>query len=199
MNEKMKRKKDDWEIPEGVDRVLLHTCCAPCSSAIIEWMMAHGVRPTIYYCNPNIFPEEEYRIRKDECSRYARSLGLDIVDADYDHAAWRAQMEGFEDEPERGGRCLKCFRMRLLDTARYAHEHGFRVITTTLASSRWKSLEQINEAGHFAVSAYPDVIWWDQNWRKGGLSERRAAIIKEYHFYNQQYCGCEFSMRKSGG
>ncbi len=195
----MKRKKDDWEIPEGVDRVLLHTCCAPCSSAIIEWMMAHGVRPTIYYCNPNIFPEEEYRIRKDECSRYARSLGLDIVDADYDHAAWRAQMEGFEDEPERGGRCLKCFRMRLLDTARYAHEHGFRVITTTLASSRWKSLEQINEAGHFAVSAYPDVIWWDQNWRKGGLSERRAAIIKEYHFYNQQYCGCEFSMRKSGG
>lgn len=199
MNEKMKRKKDDWEIPEGVDRVLLHTCCAPCSSAIIEWMMAHGVRPTIYYCNPNIFPEEEYRIRKDECSRYAHSLGLDIVDADYDHAAWRAQMEGFEDEPERGGRCLKCFRMRLLDTARYAHEHGFRVITTTLASSRWKSLEQINEAGHFAVSAYPDVIWWDQNWRKGGLSERRAAIIKEYHFYNQQYCGCEFSMRKSGG
>lgn len=199
MNEKMKRKKDDWEIPEGVDRVLLHTCCAPCSSAIIEWMMAHGVRPTIYYCNPNIFPEEEYRIRKDECSRYARSLGLDIVDADYDHAAWRAQMEGFEDEPERGGRCLKCFRMRLLDTARYAHEHGFRVITTTLASSRWKSLEQINEAGHFAVSAYPDVIWWNQNWRKGGLSERRAAIIKEYHFYNQQYCGCEFSMRKSGG
>lgn len=199
MNEKMKRKKDDWEIPEGVDRVLLHTCCAPCSSAIIEWMMAHGVRPTIYYCNPNIFPEEEYRIRKDECSRYARSLGLDIVDADYDHAAWRAQMEGFEDEPERGGRCLKCFRMRLLDTARYAHEHGFRVITTTLASSRWKSLEQINEAGHFAVSAYPDVIWWDQNWRKGGLSERRAAIIKEYHFYNQQYCGCEFSMRRSGG
>lgn len=195
----MKRKKDDWEIPEGVDRVLLHTCCAPCSSAIIEWMMAHGVRPTIYYCNPNIFPEEEYRIRKDECSRYARSLGLDIVDADYDHAAWRAQMEGFEDEPERGGRCLKCFRMRLLDTARYAHEHGFRVITTTLASSRWKSLEQINEAGHFAVSAYPDVIWWNQNWRKGGLSERRAAIIKEYHFYNQQYCGCEFSMRKSGG
>ena len=195
----MKRKKDDWEIPEGGDRVLLHTCCAPCSSAIIEWMMAHGVRPTIYYCNPNIFPEEEYRIRKDECSRYARSLGLDIVDADYDHAAWRAQMEGFEDEPERGGRCLKCFRMRLLDTARYAHEHGFRVITATLASSRWKSLEQINEAGHFAVSAYPDVIWWDQNWRKGGLNERRAAIIKEYHFYNQQYCGCEFSMRKSGG
>lgn len=194
----MKKKKDEWEVPEGADKVLLHTCCAPCSSAIIEWLMAHGVRPTVYYCNPNIYPEEEYRIRKDECTRYARSLGLDIVDADYDHEAWRGQMAGLENEPERGGRCLKCFRIRLLDTARYAHEHGFRVITTTLASSRWKSLDQINEAGRFAVSVYSDVIWWDQNWRKGGLSERRIAIIREYGFYNQQYCGCEFSMRKTG-
>ena len=100
-----------------------------------------------------------------------------------------------KNEPERGGRCLKCFKMRLADTACYAHEHGFSVITTTLASSRWKSLEQINEAGHWAVAAYPDVTWWEQNWRKGGLSERRIAIIKEYNFYNQQYCGCEFSMR----
>ena len=190
------KKKKEWEIPEGVDKVLLHTCCAPCSSAIIEWLVAHGVRPTVYYCNPNIYPEEEYRIRKDECSRYARSLGLDIVDADYDHEAWRSCVAGLEEEHERGGRCLQCFKMRLLDTARYAHEHGFRVITTTLASSRWKSLDQINEAGRFAVAAYPDVIWWDQNWRKGGLNERRAAIIREYGFYNQQYCGCEFSMRK---
>ena len=79
--------------------------------------------------------------------------------------------------------------------ARYAHEHGFKVITTTLASSRWKSLDQINEAGRFAVAPYPDVVWWEQNWRKGGLSERRLAIIKEYGFYNQRYCGCEFSRR----
>ena len=99
-------------------------------------------------------------------------------------------------ESQNGGRCLQCFKMRLLDTARYAHENGFSVITTTLASSRWKSLEQINQAGRYAVENYPDVIWWDQNWRKGGLSERRIAIIKEYGFYNQQYCGCEFSMRK---
>ena len=121
---------------------------------------------------------------------------LDIIDADYNHEAWRCTVQGLEGEPERGGRCLQCFKMRLLDTARYAHENGFSVITTTLASSRWKSLEQINQAGRYAVENYPDVIWWDQNWRKGGLSERRIAIIKEYGFYNQQYCGCEFSMRK---
>lgn len=192
----MKKKKFTLEVPGNAKEILLHTCCAPCSSAIIECLMQHDIRPTIYYCNPNIYPLEEYNIRKNECSRYAQSLGLDIIDADYNHEAWRCTVQGLEGEPERGGRCLQCFKMRLLDTARYAHENGFSVITTTLASSRWKSLEQINQAGRYAVENYPDVIWWDQNWRKGGLSERRIAIIKEYGFYNQQYCGCEFSMRK---
>lgn len=192
----MKKNKNQFEVPGGADRVLLHTCCAPCSSAIIECLMQHGVTPVVYYCNPNIYPLEEYLIRKDECTRYARSLGLEIVEADYDHEGWRDCVKGLEGEPERGGRCLRCFRMRLADTARYAHEHGFGVIATTLASSRWKSLEQINEAGRRAVAAYPDVMWWERNWRKGGLSERRIAIIKEYDFYNQRYCGCEFSRRE---
>lgn len=181
--------------PEGVDRVLLHTCCAPCSSAIIECLMRSGITPVIYYCNPNIYPEEEYLIRKNECSRYAESLGLEIVDADYNHREWLEAVRGLEGEPERGGRCLQCFLLRLERTAVYAEGHGFRVITTTLASSRWKSLDQINEAGHRAVSGHPSVLWWDQNWRKGGLQERRGQIIKEYGFYNQQYCGCEFSIR----
>ncbi len=190
----MKKKKFILEVPGEATEVLLHTCCAPCSSAIIECLMQHGIRPTIYYCNPNIYPLEEYMIRKDECTRYAHSLGLDIIDADYDHEEWLCTVKGLEHEPERGGRCLKCFKMRLKETARYAHEHGFKVITTTLASSRWKSMGQINEAGEFAVSEFPDVLWWGQNWKKGGLNERRAAIIREYQFYNQRYCGCEFSM-----
>lgn len=183
------------EVPGGVDKVLLHTCCAPCSSAIIECMMQNGIMPLIFYCNPNIFPEEEYVIRKEECTRYADSLGLEIVDADYNHDHWRKQMIGLENEPERGVRCLKCFKIRLLESARYAQERGIKVFTTTLASSRWKSLEQIEEAGRYAQEAYPDVTFWAQNWRKGGLSERRLQIIKQYDFYNQRYCGCEFSMR----
>ena len=199
----MKKKKTlTLEVPGGANRVLLHTCCAPCSSAIVECLMQHGITPTIYYCNPNIYPLEEYLIRKDECTRYAQSLGLEIVDADYDHEAWLCGIHGLEQEPERGGRCLRCFQLRLGDTARYAHEHGYTVITSTLASSRWKVLDQIHAAGRKAVESFPDVVYWDQNWRKGGLSERRIAIIKEYDFYNQQYCGCEFSMRKdalSGG
>ncbi len=191
----MKKKGYEVIVPGGETEVLLHTCCAPCSSAIIECMLQHGIRPTIYYCNPNIYPQEEYNIRKDECTRYAQSLGLDIVDADYDHNAWLQGVKGLEEEPERGGRCLRCFKMRLRDTARYASLHGFKVISTTLASSRWKSLDQINEAGAWAVEPFENVMWWDQNWRRGGLQERRNAIIKEYGFYNQQYCGCEFSMR----
>jgi len=190
--------KKPFEIyaPGGATRVLLHTCCAPCSSAIVECLVKHGITPTIYYFNPNIYPREEYDIRKNECSRYAKSLGLEIVDADYDHEAWLHEMKGLENEPERGGRCLNCFKMRLLKTAQYALEHDFKVITTTLASSRWKSLEQIEEAGRFAESQVPGVTFWAQNWRKGGLSERRLQIIKEYGFYNQLYCGCEFSMRR---
>lgn len=180
-------------------RVLLHTCCAPCSSAIIECLLQNGICPVIYYCNPNIFPREEYEVRKNECTRYAQALGLDVIDADYDHENWLDAVKGLESEPERGGRCLKCFRLRLLRTAQYAQANGFKVITTTLASSRWKSLDQINEAGEWAckevsaASSAPEVIWWDRNWRRGGLQERRLEIIKEYDFYNQLYCGCEFS------
>ena len=191
----MAKIRDIIQAPMGETTVLLHTCCAPCSSAIIEALLQNGIRPVIYYCNPNIYPQEEYEIRKNECTRYAQSLGLEIVDADYDHDNWLEAMNGMENEPERGGRCLRCFKFRLSRTAQYAQTRGIKVITTTLASSRWKSLDQINEAGYQACEGL-DVVWWDRNWRKGGLQERRLQIIKEYDFYNQLYCGCEFSMRK---
>ncbi len=185
------------EVPGGAKRVLLHTCCAPCSSAIIEIMLRQGITPTIFYSNSNIFPLEEYLHRKEECTRYAQSLGLEIVDDDYAHEDWRCgAARGLENEPERGARCLACFKYRLRRAALYASEHGFTVLTTTLASSRWKDLAQVDEAGRWACEGLP-VTWWGQNWRKGGLQERRNQLIKELNFYNQQYCGCEYSMRKT--
>lgn len=193
----MKKDAESLNIPMGQTEVLLHTCCAPCSSAIIECLLNNGIRPVIYYCNPNIYPLEEYLVRKEECTRYAKALGLDIIDDDYDHEAWLEAVKGLENEPERGGRCLRCFKLRLLRTAEYARDNGFKVITTTLASSRWKSLDQINEAGEWACAQVSGVIWWDRNWRKGGLQERRLQIIKEYDFYNQLYCGCEFSNKST--
>ena len=199
-------------------RLLLHACCAPCSSAIVEWLLAHDVRPTIFYYNPNIWPREEYEIRKNESKRHAETLGLQWIDGDYDHDHWLNSISGTENEPERGRRCELCFKLRLTATAVKARELGIPLFATTLASSRWKSLEQINQAGHLAeeiANALPStpslqpsapnlqpsahrlqVTFWPQNWRKGGLQERRNQLLREYGFYNQQYCGCEFSVRK---
>ncbi|MBO7248424.1 MAG: 5-formyltetrahydrofolate cyclo-ligase [Bacteroidaceae bacterium] len=190
----MKKREEKLVAPGGVEKVLLHTCCAPCSGAIIEAMLNSGIEPVIYYCNPNIYPLEEYEIRKNECSRYAEKLGLQIVDADNDHSAWLECVKGLESEPERGARCLRCFSMRLAACAEYAAANGFTVFTTTLDSSRWKSHDQIVEAGNYAASLYENITYWDYNWRKGGLTARRAEIIKENNFYNQRYCGCEFSI-----
>ena len=183
-------------VPEGAERVLLHACCAPCSTAIVEWMVSHGVTPVVFYYNPNIFPKEEYLVRKEESKRHAELLGLEWVDGDYDHARWKECAMGMENEPERGRRCLECFKMRLVEAAKEARKRGITHFATTLASSRWKSIEQVNEAGMAAQEKVPGTVFWAQNWRKGGLYERRNQLLKEYAFYNQQYCGCEFSMRK---
>ncbi len=185
-------------IPEGADEVLLHACCAPCSSAIVEWMLQHGLKPTIYYYNPNIFPLQEYETRKQESKRHAESLGIRWIDGDYDHESWRQGVCGLEGEPERGRRCEQCFTLRLTEAAREARRQGLRYFATTLASSRWKSLEQITRAGRLAEQAVPGTTFWAQNWRKGGLQERRNQLLREYQFYNQRYCGCEFSLEASG-
>ena len=199
----MKKKASAINVPEGLREVMLHACCAPCSSAIVEWMLDHDIRPTIFYYNPNIYPLAEYETRKNESKRHAESLGLRWIDGDYDHARWLDAVKGLEGEPERGARCLRCFRLRLVATAQEARREGLQWFTTTLASSRWKSIEQITCAGLAAQEAVEGTSFWAQNWRKGGLSDRRNQLLKEYAFYNQQYCGCEFSMRacpmKQGG
>ena len=211
-------------VPEGCREVLLHACCAPCSSAIVEWLLAHEITPVIYYYNPNIYPQAEYEIRKQESKRHAESLGIRWIDGDEptpalpegkeknswetQHQLWRHDICGLENEPERGRRCEACFYHRLLATARKAQQLGIRYFATTLASSRWKNLEQINAAGERAASVQntdrsadriQTVQFWAQNWRKDGLQERRNQLLKEYDFYNQTYCGCEFSTRAGAG
>lgn len=199
------------ELPAGrvleESRVLLHCCCAPCSTAIIEWMAGQGLRPGVFFSNSNIVPEKEYEHRLEELKRYAASFGMEVIDDDYDHAAWLAAENvacgGFplKDFPERGLRCLNCFKFRLDRAAEYAATHGYDILTTSLASSRWKDLRQVGEAGEAACAAANAahgtfLAWWNQNWRKGGLQDRRNAIIKERNIYNQDYCGCEFSPKE---
>lgn len=174
-------------------KILLHACCAPCSGAIVEALLREGADFAIFYSNDNIVPEPEYALRLREVLRYAAAMGVPVIEDRYDHASWLCAVEGLENEPERGRRCEVCFRHRLDRAAAYAHAHGYSTLTTTLASSRWKDLDQVNRAGEAACAPYDDVTWWPRNWRKGGLQERRNEIIREQHFYNQRYCGCEFS------
>ncbi|MFA7116243.1 MAG: epoxyqueuosine reductase QueH [Bacteroidales bacterium] len=188
-------------------KVLLQTCCAPCSAAILEYLQLNNIEVGIYFYNPNIFPESEYLHRKDEVVKYAIKIGIPIIDEDGQinttkcaysnswkdkHAAWKEKTIIYKDEPERGKRCQLCFDIRMENTAKYASEHGYDTITTALASSRWKDLKQVSKAGFLAASHYKNVEYWDKNWRKEGLFERRNILAKQ--FYNQQYCGCEFGL-----
>lgn len=193
----MAHKKQAFRLsaPQGETSVLLHSCCAPCSTAIIEALLEHQIEPTIYYYNPNIHPSSEYERRKTENSRFAERLGLEFVDGDYAPRDWLQKTKALKHEPERGARCLICFSIRLTQTARYASENGFRLFTTTLATSRWKDKTQIIEAGRRAANAFPGLIYWEQDWRKGGLSERKRYLTEQYDFYQQQYCGCVYSLR----
>jgi len=183
------------EPPADEKKVLLHSCCAPCSGEVMEAMQASGVEYTIFFYNPNIHPREEYELRKAENVRFAEQHGVPFVDADYDTDNWFARTKGQEWEPEKGARCTTCFDMRFDRTALYAHEHGFPVITSCLGISRWKDMDQINACGVRAASYYPDMSYWTCNWRKGGGASRMLEISKREHFYQQEYCGCIYSLR----
>lgn len=188
-------KMIDLTPPLGERKVLMHSCCAPCAGELMEQMLANAIELTIFFYNPNIHPKKEYEIRKEENIRFAEKMGIPFVDADYDVQEWFARARGMEKEPERGIRCTMCFDMRFLRTALYAHEHGFKVITSSLGISRWKDMDQINDCGHRAAQPYPGIVYWDYNWRKQGGSARMYEIAKREEFYAQQYCGCIYSLR----
>lgn len=182
-------------VPGGEKKVLLHSCCAPCSGELIEAMLKESIELTIFFYNPNIHPKKEYEIRKHENIRYAEQWGIPFIDADYDVQHWFARAKGMEYEPERGKRCTMCFDMRFARTALYAHEHGFRIFTSSLGLSRWKNMEQINDCGLRAAAHYPNLAYWAYNWRKNGGSTRMYEIAKREQFYKQEYCGCIYSLR----
>ena len=182
-------------LPEGRSKVLLHSCCAPCSGEVMEALLASDIDYTIYFYNPNIHPVKEYEIRKEENIRFAQQHGVPFIDADYDVDNWFDRVKGLEMEPERGIRCTACFDMRFERTALYAYEHGFDTITSSLGISRWKDMQQINGCGERAAARYPDLAYWTYNWRKGGGSARMIEISKREEFYQQEYCGCVYSMR----
>ncbi|HAV2894608.1 TPA: epoxyqueuosine reductase QueH [Acinetobacter baumannii] len=185
-------QRQKLELPSGHNKLLLHSCCAPCSGEVMESLIESNINFSIFFYNPNIHPVKEYLIRKEENIRFAEKHNIPFIDADYDTDNWFARAKGMENEPERG---TMCFDMRFERTALYAYENGFSLISSSLGISRWKNMAQINDCGIRAASHYPDIQYWDYNWRKNGGSSRMIEISKREEFYQQEYCGCVYSLR----
>ena len=181
--------------PKGQQKLLLHSCCAPCAGDIMQALQASNINTTLFFYNPNIHPISEYELRKQENIRFARKVGMPFIDADYDSDNWFERIKGQENEPERGKRCTTCFDMRFERTALYANEHGYDLISSTLGISRWKDMTQINTCGINSTNAYPSIDYWTFNWRKQGGSSRMVELAKQEEFYQQEYCGCVYSLR----
>lgn len=188
-------KHIDLALPENRKKLLLHSCCAPCAGELMEQMLLNGIDFTIFFYNPNIHPKKEYEQRKNENIRFAEKMNIPFIDADYDVQNWFSRVKGMEYEPERGIRCTACFDMRFERSALYAHENGFDIFTSSLGISRWKDMNQINDSGKRTAARYDDMVYWDYNWRKQGGSARMYEIAKREEFYQQEYCGCIYSLR----
>ncbi|MGN1280384.1 MAG: epoxyqueuosine reductase QueH [Succinivibrio sp.] len=186
--------KKDLKLPEGFSKVVVHCCCAPCSTALIECLLVNDIKAHLFFYNPNIYPSDEYIKRRDEWIHLCNLLNIEYTIGDYSYEKWQTEIRGLENEPERGNRCLKCFAHRLTATAEFAKDQGINLFTTTLCTSRWKSKDQVNKAGVIAQNSVEGSRFWDQDWRKEGLVGRRYELVRQIDFYNQLYCGCQYSI-----
>ena len=170
----------------GKPKLLLHCCCAPCSSAVIERLKQY-FEITYFYYNPNIYPEEEYNLRKNEFKK----LGVHVVELNYDHNEFLQVVKGYEEEKEGGARCRICIAKRLDKTFSYAVENNFDVVTTTLSISPHKDAEFINMLGENLEQKY-GVKYLHADFKKQNGYLRSIEICKQMGIYRQDYCGCEF-------
>ncbi len=173
--------------------MLLHTCCGPCASACVPVLTGEGMVPVLYFANSNIDTEEEWTRRLDSVRRLAKVEGVELVAEPYNHVEWLEQVaRGFENEPEKGARCARCYLYNLRKTAEYAALHGYPLITTSLTVSPHKPSKAVFGAGEAAVSAVSvEFLPFDFKKRNGFL--KSVARTKELGLYRQSYCGCEFS------
>ena len=178
--------------------LLLHACCAPCCSSVLE-RLASEYRVTVFFYNPNIFPEEEYRKRCLELERFLKEfptpIPADLLFGAYETERFDAVSEGRDDMPEGGARCMLCFRLRLFETARTAKERGFDLFTTTLSVSPLKNAKSLNETGLLAEKEY-GVPYLVSDFKKKDGYKRSIELSKEYGLYRQDYCGCLFSRQE---
>ena len=171
------------------ENILLLSCCAPCSCAVIKTMAEENKKFSVVFYNPNIRPLEEYEKRKEENKKVCQIYGINFIELEYDNNRWCQEIKGLETEPERGKRCSICFYIRLKRVMEYALENGFTSVASVLGVSRYKDLNQVNMAAEKA-SQETNCPYVHIEGRKNGMQELRNALIKELDLYNQTYCGC---------
>ena len=172
------------------EKILLLSCCAPCSCAVIKTMAEEGREFAVVFYNPNIRPLAEYEKRRDENARICALYNVSFIELEYDNERWCGAIKGLEDEPERGARCSVCFHLRLIRVMEYAKANGYTAVASVLGVSRYKNLAQVNEMATKA-SMETGVPYVEIEGRKGGMQELRNQLIKELELYNQDYCGCK--------
>ncbi len=184
-----------------VPTLLLHSCCAPCSSYVLDYLSKY-FKITVLYYNPNISPKSEYLKRKDEQIRLIKEMNttypVSILDCDYDNALYEEAIKGLENEKERGSRCTICFKMRLEKTARMAMTKKFDYFGTTLTVSPYKNAKLINEIGEDLENTY-GVNFLFSDFKKREGYKKSILLSKKYHLYRQDYCGCKYSKLEREG
>ncbi len=179
--------------------LLLHSCCAPCSSYVLNYLSKH-FKITVLYYNPNISPKEEYEKRKQEQIRLIQEMPfenkVDIMDCDYDNDQFETLVKGLEEEREGGSRCFRCYRLRLEKTALLASQNHYDYFGTTLTVSPYKNSQKLNEIGYDLEQIYHIPYLYSDFKKKEGY-KKSIEFSKIYHLYRQNYCGCVYSKKQS--
>ena len=172
-------------------KILLHTCCAVCAPACVERLRSEGLEPVLFFSNSNIAPKKEYDKRLETARKLADIQNIELIEDTYNHKAWLNAIKGYENEPEKGKRCERCFDFSFRRTADYAQLHGYEKFTTTLTVSPHKISRMV-----FAIGAqYPGFQAYDFK-KKDGF-KRSNELARELDLYHQSYCGCEFSLKET--
>lgn len=178
---------------DGRKKLLLHSCCAPCSTYVLEYLKEYFDITVLYY-NPNIYPPDEFYIREKEQKKLCEKMGIGEIFIGYGDEEFYSVVRGLESAPEGGERCRECFRLRIYRTARYAKEHGFDYFTTTLSISPHKNAEVLNVVCKEASEKYGVPNLWADFKKRNGY-KRSCELSEQYGIYRQNYCGCIFSVR----
>ena len=191
----MEKVLESLNLAQKIPKMLLHSCCAPCSSYVLQ-VLSDFFDITVFYYNPNISPIEEYELRKEEQKRLIKSLNfknrVDFLDCAYENYEFENISKGLESEPERGKRCFKCYELRLRKTAEMAKNLNYEFFTTTLTVSPYKNAEWINQIGENLSKKY-DVNYLVTDFKKNDGYKKSIELSKKYNLYRQNFCGCKFS------